>query len=84
MSEMEKLQKWLDENHIKYDRYIESGRINRNQIFIQTQKIDISFICHFGSYGYKQGLIEMYDFQDDPIGFLTADDCIKRLKEVLL
>lgn len=84
MSEMEKLQKWLDENNIKYERYIEDGKLNRNQILIRTDKIELSFICHYGSYGYQQGLIEMYDFENDPIGYLTAKQCISKLKEVLL
>lgn len=84
MSEMEKLQKWLDENGIKYERYIEDGRFNRNQIFIKTNKKELSFVCHYGSYGYQQGLIEMYDFENEPEGFLTAEKCIKKLKKVLL
>lgn len=84
VSEMDKLQEWLDKNNIKYDRFIEGGKINRNQILIQTDKIELSFICHYGSYGYKQGLIEMYDFQNEPLGFLTAEDCINKIKEAML
>ena len=83
MSEMEKLQKWLDENHIKYERYIETGWVNRNQILIKTEEMELSFICHRGSYGYEQGLIEMYDFVNEPDGYLTAKQCISKLKEVL-
>ena len=84
MSEMEKLQEWLDKNNIKYERYIEEGRLNRNQILIKTNKIKLSFICHYGSYGYQQGLIEMYDFENEPEGFLTAKQCINKLKELEL
>lgn len=84
MSEMEKLQKWLDENNIKYERYIEDSLINRNQILIKINEMELSFICHYGSYGYQQGLIEMYDFVNEPEGFLTAKQCISKLKEVLL
>ena len=82
MSEMEKLQKWLDENKIKYERYIEGGWISRNQILIKTEEMRLSFICHYGSYGYEQGLIEMYDFENEPDGYLTAKQCISKLKEV--
>lgn len=81
MTEMDKLQKWLDENHIEYERRIkEEGIIDTNQILIETNEVKLSFICHYGSYGYREGLIEMYDFVEEPIGFLTADDCIKELE----
>ena len=92
MSEMEKLQKWLDKNNIKYERRIEDGvlidiesgkRLNTNQILIKTNDIELSFICHYGSYGYEQGLIEMYDHENEPEGWLTAEKCISKIKEVL-
>lgn len=84
MSEMEKLQKWLNENNIKYERHAGGLIIERNQIIVETEEIKLSFICHYGSYGYEQGLIEMYDFMNEPIGYLTAEDCINKLNEVLL
>lgn len=83
MSEMEKLQEWLDKKDIKYERYVEDGSFNRNQIIIETDEIKLSFICHYGSYGYQQGLIEMYDFENEPIGFLTAKECISKLEKML-
>lgn len=81
MTEMDKLQKWLDENGIKYERIIEKKPLERNQIYIETNYKELSFICQEGSYGYYQGLIEMYDFQNEPIGFLTAEECINKIKE---
>lgn len=83
MTEMDKLQKWLDENHIEYERRIEEGVINRNQILIETNEVELSFVCHYGSYGYEKGLVEMWDFNSEPIGYLTADDCIKELEKLL-
>ena len=92
MSEMEKLQKWLDKNNIKYERRIDDGvliditsgkRFNTNQILIKANDIELSFICHYGSYGYEQGLIEMYDRENEPEGWLTAEKCINKLKEAL-
>lgn len=83
MSEMEKLQKWLDENNIKYERCIGNETADINQIIIRTNDIALSFICHHGSYGYEKGLIEMYDGLIEPEGWLTAEKCISKLKEVL-
>lgn len=84
MTEMSKLQKWLDDNGIKYERIIEERPpLRRNQILIETDYKELSFICQWGSYGYYQGLIEMYDFQNEPIGFLTAEECIDKIKEEL-
>lgn len=43
-----------------------------------------SVICHFGSYGYDRGLLEFWgDFMNDPIGYLTAEECFEKLKEML-
>ena len=84
MTEMDKLQKWLDDNKIKYERIIEEkSPLRRNQILIETDYKKLSFICQWGSYGYEKGLIEMYDFQNEPIGFLTAEECINKIKEEL-
>ena len=84
MTEMDKLQKWLDDNGIKYERIIEERPpLRRNQILIETDYKKLSFICQWGSYGYYQELIEMYDFQNEPIGFLTAEECINKIKEEL-
>lgn len=82
--EMQKLQDWLDKNHIDYKRtkeYVEG--IGRNQILIETNEIKLSFICHYGSYGYEAGLIEMWDFENDPVGWLTAEECKKIIKKHL-
>ena len=44
-------------------------------------------ICHYGSYGYEQGLLEIMgdivkpEDGDDVAGYLTADDVIKRMEE---
>lgn len=79
MTELEKLQNWLDKNHIKYTRRQDGFY---NQILIETSEVKLSFICQIGSYGFEQGLIEMWDFGDeDPIGFLNAENCKKIIKE---
>ena len=42
--------------------------------------VRISVICGYSSYGGKKGLLEMWNGQDEPEGYLTADDIIKILK----
>ena len=39
-------------------------------------------ICHRGSFGWTQGLLEMWGKNmDDPEGYLTAKECLKLIKE---
>ena len=41
-------------------------------------------ICHMGSYGYEQGLLEMWGKNmDEPEGYLTAKECFERIKEIV-
>ena len=82
--EMQKLQDWLNKNHIPYERIKECQvGIDRNQILIEKGETKLSFICHFGSYGYEAGLIEMWDYENDPKGWLTAEECKKIIKKAL-
>lgn len=43
-------------------------------------------ICHYGSYGYEDGLLEIYgelvteDDDDSVVGYLTAADVVKRVE----
>lgn len=42
-------------------------------------------VCHFGSYGHQEGLIEVMGFpfsnEEDVVGFLTADEVIHQIEE---
>lgn len=81
-TEMDKLQNWLDKNNIQY---IRRRLYDGEQILIKEGEIDLlSCICHSGSYGYEKGLIEIYNFEDDPIGYLTAEKCKKIIKKCVL
>lgn len=45
---------------------------------------DWDAICHSGSYGHENGLIEVMGLpqcQDDVIGYLTAEDVLKMVDE---
>lgn len=81
---MQKLQDWLGKNHILYFRRKEyQDRIGRNQIIIEKGETKLSFICHYGSYGYEAGLIEVWDFENDPKGWLTAEQCKRIIRKAL-
>jgi hypothetical protein len=88
MSEMEKLEKYLKEKGYKYDRKQEQwGYYNINQIIVYDKegKRQWDAICHRGSYGYEQGLLEIMGSIVKPggdrvEGWLTAEDIIKRLE----
>ena len=96
MSEMQKLKEMLEAAKIDFEYFHDPTKVPdyvlpnkdverelRNQIVIKHGKTVLSFICHLGSYGVDQGLIECYDFQHEPVGYLTAEECMKIVKEQL-
>lgn len=54
--------------------------IRRNQIRLFTKNHDFSIICHFGSWGYKEGLLEMMIDGREPEGYLTAEEVFEKIK----
>ena len=91
MNELDKLQKYLDEHNIPYERIDDDSHVvNRHQICVPTadlKKKEWDAICHYGSYGYGQGLLEIYGSianeeidSDSVVGWLTAEDVIERIK----
>lgn len=90
MSELDKLEKYLKEHNIPYERIddFKMGLIDRHQILVKDKDGDVVWdaICHFGSYGYKQGLLEIMgtlvgpEDRDSVVGWLTAADIIRRIE----
>lgn len=96
---MDKLVEYLDKSGINYKRIKETHimtfpdgidrDIGRNQVVVYDDEDCLKWdaICHYGSYGYEAGLLEiMGDIVDEGedgdsvAGWLTADDVIKRIK----
>lgn len=89
MSELDKLEKYLKEHNIPYERIDDDEKvINRHQILVKDKDGNVIWdaICHFGSYGYEQGLLEIMGTLVRPedgggvAGWLTAEDVIGRIE----
>ena len=93
MSEIDTLRAMLRENDIPFESNIDKRQMHdlyadvdyRNQVIVrcpdEPEEIRVSCVCHFGSYGVQKGLIEFYDFFNEPTGFLTADEAFELVKE---
>lgn len=92
MSELDKLEAYLKENGIGYKRIDEPSAGNpwpRHQVLVFGQDGEIAWdaICHRGSYGFEQGLLEIYgnivaeEDGDSVVGWLTAEDVIERIRK---
>ena len=92
MKELDKLEEYLKEKGIKYERYDEMPLsknyiIDYHQICVpcwNPETRDWDAICHRGSFGYEEGLLEIMGSitrNDDVEGWLTAEDVIERIEE---
>lgn len=91
--ELDKLEKFLQQNGYKYERIERQGGIgeDRHQIRVfdeENGKELFDVICQRGSYGYEEGLLEAMgsivnekEIGDRVEGYLTADEIIRRIKE---
>lgn len=85
-TELNKLEEYLKEKGFKYERIDDDSdeTFNRHQIIVG----DWDVICHYGSFGYEQGLLELMGGLvdtavdgDTVVGYLTADDIIARIEK---
>lgn len=85
-TELDKLQEYLISRRISHERIDER---NRHQICVPEDGLYCRWdvICHRGSYGYEEGLLEIYgdivDWRkdgDSVVGWLTAEDVIRRVE----
>lgn len=90
MSELDKLEKYLNDHNIPYERIdVKAGApMDRHQILVKDKDGDVIWdaICQRGSYGYGQGLLEIMgtlvrpEDGDSVAGWLTAEDIIRRIE----
>ena len=97
-TELDKLEKYLIDHRITFERVDEDAEFDkktglivkyaRHQIFVpEEEESRWDAICQPGSYGYEQGLLEIYgeivDEEKDGdtvVGYLTAADVIERIE----
>lgn len=89
MSELDKLEEYLKEKGIEYERidnHTDFPNGDWHQICVPCYEQEFrqwDAVCHAGSYGYEQGLLEIMGIicpDHDVLGFLTAEDVIKRIE----
>lgn len=91
MSELNKLEKYLKAHGYEYTREdfddIPSYDRKHQIIVYKDGKRSWDAICQYGSYGYEEGLLEIYgdivwyDIDGDSVrGWLTANDVIARIE----
>lgn len=90
MTELDKLENYLKEHEISYER-IDSEMLGYRHIIFVPSRVNREWdaICQFGSYGYESGLLEIYGSivdekygdTDDVRGYLTAEDVIHRIED---
>lgn len=94
LAELDKLEEYLKEKKIPYERIDEDVspicHVDRHQICSPNRaECEWDVICHFGSYGYEQGLLEVMgsilnrwdDGKTDVLGYLTAEDIIMMIEK---
>lgn len=90
LTELNKLEQYLKEHSIPYDRIDEdegseyAPELDRHQICVPSSELGWAWdvICHYGSYGCEEGLLEGMGTifgGGEPEGYLTADDVIERI-----
>lgn len=97
MSELDILAQYLKKRNIPFERYDYDKiftldddytfHLDRHQICVPNQKYPLwDAICQQGSYGYEDGLLEIYgdivETGGDVVeGYLTAQDVIERIEK---
>ena len=80
-TELTKLREYFDTNDVNYETlYWEDGWYN---LHVNSEHVKLSFLTSQGSYGGYHGLIEFYNFRDEPTGHLTADEAIEIYEKVM-
>ena len=85
--ELDKLEQYLKDHEIPYERIDKyTIPVDQHQIVVPGfLNREWDAICHKGSYGYEDGLLEIMGSisrSEDVEGWLTAEDVIERIEEV--
>lgn len=80
-TELEKLVDLIGEKHPEWDVEVTDIGV---WLWVD-EKCVYDVVCHLGTYGYSQGLLEGWtgNEKDDTEGFLTAEMALKRFEEAM-
>ena len=91
-NEMQKLRNWLDEKQIEWEDLSQQPEEQCKDLWICRTRFKYSgkhwsVINGFGSYGgfnslhkHNEGLLEIWDMEDEPKGWMTAEEAIAIIK----
>ena len=100
LTQLNRLEEYLKSKGIPYERKDQEDvfidgcpycktQLERHQIVVPNKEnYEWDAICHYGSYGAEEGLLEIMgtivrpNAGDSVEGYLTADDVIERIEEV--
>lgn len=74
-TELTKLREYFNANGVSYKE--NDWEDNRYNLHVDLEHATLSFLTSDLIYGGTQGLIEFYNFRDEPIKYLTADEAIE-------
>ena len=80
--EMDRLREMLDNNGISWVD-VSNWRLQRTHVPESGDKCKVSIICGNTSFGGPAGYLEAWDMDHDPVGWLTAEEAFKYIKENL-
>lgn len=78
-TEITKLREYFDANGVNYEAVYWGN--NPYNLHVDLEYTKLSFLTSEGSYGGYHGLIEFYNFKDEPTGYLTAEGAIRIYEE---
>ena len=74
-TELTKLREYFDINGVIYEEA--NWKDNWYNLHVDLKYVTLSFLTSEFSLGGYNGLIEFYNFRDEPTGYLTADEAIE-------
>ena len=74
-TELTKLKEYFDVNGVIYKQV--RWKDNQYNLHVDLEYVNLSFLTSECSYGGNHGLIEFYNFRDEPTGYLAADEAIE-------
>lgn len=87
MNQLDMLELYLITHEFNFKRKDDDWR-HQILVFDEYGDVDWDAVCHKGSYGYEEGLLEIMGSlvteeerkYDSVVGWLTAEDVVKRLE----